>query len=105
MQERLKVVLLEAVKLRLKGRNLVCGICGGTRWQIVGVSNILLNQGLTNSVVIGGPHIPIAITCCENCGDMVQFNIIALLGSLDNYNHLKQECDADAIIEQALKKD
>ncbi len=104
MQERLKVALLEAIKLRLKGRNLVCGICGGTRWQLIGVSNTYFNQTLADATVVGGPHIPITHTCCENCGNTIQFNIIGLLGGLENYNHLKQECIADAIIEQALQK-
>lgn len=105
MQERLKNALLEAIKARLGGRKLICGICGGTRWQIIGVSNISLNQNLSNSVVIGGSHIPMAITCCENCGNTIQSNLLALLGGMEKYNQLAQECQTDAIIEQALEKD
>lgn len=105
MQERLRNALLEAVKAKLRGRNLVCGICGGTRWQIIGITNIPFNMNLTGSVVIGGPHIPMAIMCCENCGSTIQFNMVALLGSVEHYENLKMECKTDSLIEQATKNE
>jgi len=105
MSEKLKSILVEAVKAKLRGRALVCGICGGTRWQIVGISNVPINQILSTSIMIGGPHIPMAITSCEACGNSISFNIIAILGSIEKYNELLQDCTADSIIEKALKKD
>ncbi len=105
MQERLSSALLEAMKSRLGNRKLICGICGGTRWQIIGVSNIPFSMSLTDSVVFGGPHIPVAINCCEVCGNTAHFNIIALLGGTERYKQLVTDCKTDALIEQALKKD
>ncbi len=103
MIERLKNTLLEAIKEKLRGRNLICGICGGTRWQIVGINPLPLRQDLNNSLVVEGPHIPTALSCCERCGNMINFNIIALVGGIDKYNQLVNDCKADAIIEGGRK--
>lgn len=80
MDEGLVGLLLGALNSRLKGRQLICGICGGTRHRISGIVALPVQDKLGGGLVIGGKNLPLAPVACEVCGHTIFLNIIALIG-------------------------
>ena len=50
-----------------KGANHPCSRCGGTHFEVVEETSILI-QERPNSFAVGGPSISAVIVACSNCG-------------------------------------
>lgn len=102
MDEALGKVILEAFKERTGGRQLVCNLCGGTRWGVDGVSSLSLQDRISNAVVIGGKALPLVSLTCEVCGYTLLLNVIRLVGR-ERFEQARKEGKADAILEEAQR--
>jgi len=68
----------KAIKeLVAKKANRPCPRCGGVNFSIAGEAMISL-QANPNTVVIGGPVIPVVLVACESCGYIMQHAQAAL---------------------------
>ncbi len=66
--------------LEAKGARQPCSRCGAARFEIVGESNIPL-QDDPNILRIGGPSVPTVIVACSSCGHVWQ-HALGVLGLL-----------------------
>ena len=73
-------IILAALAERLKGRKIVCGLCGGTRWGVEGAINLPVQNSVSSGLVIGGPSLPLVSLTCEICGNTEFLSIIRLIG-------------------------
>ena len=64
----------------------VCPLCGKGPW-VAGNTVFQLIEYNQNSIVIGGPVLPVIPICCENCGNTYFVNtLIAKLTDLPQQN-------------------
>ena len=100
MDKRLGETVLQALGERLKGKTLVCGICGGTRWRVSALNNVPAQEHIAGQVS-GGPVASLAIVVCEVCGQTLQFNLMVLLGQ-EKIEAIKRDQVAENIINQVV---
>lgn len=103
MDETLGKLVLQALQERLGGRKLLCGFCGGTRYQVSGIVKIPVQDKLNNTMVIGGKTLPLAAITCEICGNTNFLNIIRLVGK-EKFNEMVAQQQTVQEVEQFLNK-
>jgi len=73
-------LIMKHIQKALGGRAFVCGLCGGTRWQLLdGIGYIILG-GLQDNpgnfrMVGDNKATAISFMTCETCGHMVWLNL------------------------------
>ena len=60
-----------------KGVNKPCPRCGNSKFNIVGETNISLQEN-PNVFSVGGPSIPTVIVACDHCGYITQHATVLL---------------------------
>ncbi len=73
--------IMRVLSERLKGKPLSCDACGSTGWFSGPdlITHPILQHGQQiNSVVIGGPYLPLAVMTCQVCGNSKLFNLVKL---------------------------
>ena len=73
--------ILRVLSERLKGKPLNCDACGTSGWFSGPdlITHPILQHGQQiNSVVIGGPYLPLAAMTCQVCGNTKLFNLVKL---------------------------
>lgn len=100
INEALGKAILQSFEEKTSGRKLVCGICGGTRWQVSGIVNLPAQENINQGLVIGGSAFPLALLTCGICGNTQLLNILVLLGK-DKLEQLAREGKVDQMLEEA----
>ncbi len=64
----------------LGGRKLICGLCGGTRWDIApGYGKLTLSDNPDRVIVFGaGLVIPVVVIVCQHCGNIILMSALIL---------------------------
>ena len=95
-------LILKTFSEKTGGRNLVCGLCGGTRWGADGVISLPVQDSITSGMVIGGKALPLTSLTCEVCGNTLLVNLVRLLGR-EKFEQIKMGISIDVILNEAHK--
>lgn len=69
-------------KLQEMGRSLVCPTCGSGNFILAdGFTNDLLQDSISENLVIGGSRIPEIVLVCNHCGHIMKYSA-GILGLL-----------------------
>lgn len=80
MDKKQQEEILAALNGLLGNRKLVCGLCGGTRWEIApGYNKLMLSDNPDRVIVFGsGLVIPVVVVICQHCGNIILMSALMI---------------------------